>query len=140
MVAPNHLWTPNQPAQADFFNDWTHRYPAYAGGWGCGKSYVGSRKLVCAHIRNAFDKFHRYTGISSLIVAPTYGDAEAYIRPAIEDAMREAGLQFKWKPSYDEYLYLLPQLDAPNRPSMIRIRSARQPERITGFECGYIWC
>lgn len=129
--------TPNPGGQQAFVEDWQHRFAALEGGWGSGKTWAGARKLLTLHMWNAVGDDGRPTHIPSLAVAPTYPNAMDYVVPEIKDALDEAGLDWDWHTTALDFRLL--DLGTRRRPSLIMVRSAEQPKRITGWEVGAIW-
>jgi len=132
--------------QAAVASDWTHRFVAAQGGWMAGKTWVGARKLVSLHIYNAFDDLGEATYVPSVCVAPTYSNAMDFMVPELQDALRESGLAWRWRASgsiaqgrFSAPAFVLPDLGTAKNPSVILIRTAVQPERITGWQAGAGW-
>ncbi len=130
-------WTPNAGAQEAFANDWQHRFVALEGGWGSGKTWVGARKLVLAHVINALDKRKQPTGIVSAVGAPTYRSARDFDLPELEAALRESNIGYQWIAS--DHALLLPDFSSSRKRSRILIRTADRPELITGWQAPIIW-
>ncbi len=128
---------PYAGGQAEFAADWTHRFVALEGGWGSGKTWIGARKLLTLHLFNAFDAAGQATYVPSVAIAPTYANARDFVCPHLSDSLDEAGLDWTWRPSTQEFL--LNDLGTRRRPSRIMVRSADKPERITGWEVGAAW-
>ena len=133
--------------QNGFAQDWAHRFVALEGGWGGGKSFGGSRKLVKLHTYNAFDDTGAATFVPSAVIAPTYSNAMDYDVPALEAAFDEIGLSYQWKGNsstlgQSQYAgpgFVFPDLGTRKNPSAIIIRTADAPNRITGWEVGAAW-
>ena len=123
--------------QAGFLADWSHRYVAGESGWMGGKTWAGARKLLTVHIHNAFDCDGRATFVQSVIVGPTYQDILAYDYPHIEAGCEEAGLKCEYKPGIPGIV--IKGLGTRSKPSVILVRSAQQPDRISGWEVGAAW-
>lgn len=132
------LFSPHR-AQEAFLDDYDHRYCAFVGGWGAGKSYAGSRKLANQHAYNGFDDKGHPTYIKGLIVAPTYGLAQTINIPQMMDAFKAMGLSYRFVADPKRYLFELPDLGTKSRPSEILVRSADNPMMIAGFEVAHIW-
>lgn len=135
---------PGTPQQ-QFAEDWAHSFVSLEGGWGAGKTWVGARKLMSLHIHNAFDDDGRATYVPSAVVAPTYSNALDFDVPEIMDACREMGLAARYQSSgsvggqFSGPAFVLPDLGTKARPSVIIVRSADAPARITGWEVGAGW-
>lgn len=129
--------TPNEGGQEAFAEDWENQYVALEGGWGSGKTWAGARKLVTLHMWNAFDSEGRATFVASAAIAPTIASARDYMVPHLSDALDEAGLRWDWRMSAQEFI--VHDLGTSRRPSIIMVRSADKPERITGWEVGAAW-
>ncbi len=126
--------------------DWQHRFIGAQGGWMSGKTWVGARKLVTLHLYNAFDDFGEATFVPSVCVAPTYSNALDFDVPALQDALDEAGLTWQWRSSggiaqgrFAAPAFVLEDLGTRRFPSVILVRTAQQPRRITGWEAGAGW-
>lgn len=146
MDTENPVCTPNPGGQSQFADDWDNFIVALQGGWFSGKSFIGARKLVTLHEHNAFDLSGDPTFVASLVVAPTYPNAMDFCVPHIEDALDEIGLSYVWRSSgplpggrFNSPAIILPDLGTKDNPSVIIIRSADAPERITGFTVGAAW-
>ena len=124
--------------QNDFMHDWVHKYIALEGGWSGGKTWAGARKLVAAHIYNAFDINGEPTYINSACVAPTVGNFQDFDLPELMDALEEAGLTGIWKGPPDSSIHI-PELSSFKKKSRIICRTADVPERITGWQVGALW-
>lgn len=133
------LYTPNAGGQQAFMDDYTHRYCALAGGWYAGKTWAGARKLTDLHIFNAFDDEGRPTFVSSSVIAPTYQNARDFDMPELQKAFDEAGLSWTFNADPQRFHYVLHDLGTKAYPSLIRVRTADKPERITGWTDGSIW-
>src|SRR5690349_20909009 len=133
------FWSPNRGAQAEFMNDYTHRYCALAGGWFAGKTWAGARKLVDLHYENARDERGRPTGVKSAVIAPTYQLANDFDIPELRRALDEMGLPYEFVADPKRYCFVLPTLSTRKEPSEILIRTADAPERITGWTVGALW-
>jgi hypothetical protein len=130
---------PNAGSQRDFFTDFTNRYCAFVSGWRGGKSWAGARKTAILHCINAFTPDGRRTGCRGLIVSETYQLARTVNMPQFADALSEIGLKFHFIAAKDLYAFHVPELDAPQNPSYIFVRSAEHPEAIAGFDVGHLW-
>src|SRR6185437_3906851 len=133
------LYKPNEGGQQGFMDDYTHRYCALAGGWFARKTWAGARKLIDLHVFNAFDDEGVPTGIDSCVIAQTYQLAETINIPELRKALKEAGIRYKFVADKSRYWFELPQLNAPDDPSLIYVRTADAPDKITGFSVGAIW-
>lgn len=134
------LFTPNVGGQADFLDDYTHRYIALAGGWYAGKTWVGARKLVNLHLLNAVNpRTGRLTAVASLVVGPTYQALETINRPELEAVLNEVGAAWRFRGDKTKYWYELPDLGTRAKPSLIYLRTADAPRLITGFTVGSVW-
>ena len=142
--------TANPGGQAEFAADWTHRYVGLEGGWGSGKTWIGARKLLTLHLHNAYRRRGNCelctrcgdclgpTYCWSAIIAPSYRAAQDYDIPEMEKAFDEAGLEAYW--TGKDNGWILPQLSGGDKKeSMILVRTAEAPERITGWEVGALW-
>lgn len=133
------LFTPNPGAQQQFMDDYSHRYCAFVGGWGAGKSYAGSRKLANLHLFNAFDLNNRPTGVASLVVAPTYQLAQTVNIPQMRAAFDQMGLSHRFVADPKRYYFELPDLGTKDSPSLVYVRSADAAHMVAGFEVGAVW-
>ena len=133
------LYAPNEGGQQGFMDDYTHRYVALAGGWFAGKTWAGARKLIDLHIFNAFDDEGSPTGIASCVIAQTYQLAETINIPEMRKALDEAGIKFRFVADKTRYWFELPQLGTSRMPSLIYVRTADAPDKISGFSVGAIW-
>lgn len=139
LVENPDTFAPNPGGQAEFMDDWTHRYVALAGGWWAGKTWAGARKMLLGHLRNAYDDVGRPTSIASCVIAQTYQLAETINIPELRIAMNEAGIRFRFMADKTKYWFELPDLGGAKGPSLIYVRTADAPEKITGFTAGTIW-
>lgn len=114
----------NQAAQYDFLWDQAPGETLYQGGWGAGKSWAGSRKLVMLTMAS---------GTDSLAVAPTYGDLFRFVVPALRDACQHLSVPFIDKSSAQEMPGV--QIGAHWCHTM----TAEKPQRFAGFEVGQCW-
>jgi hypothetical protein len=138
----DELFRPTSPGQAAFLDDYAHRYVAYAGGWGAGKSWAGARKLANLHLYNAFEDLERGGGptyCASLIVSPTYQMAQTINIPQVRAAFDEMGLAHRFVADPKVYAFVLPDLGTATRPSYVFVRSADAADKIAGFEVGTVW-
>ena len=146
IVEPTGGPTPNVGGQSEFAANWHDFMVALEGGWMSGKTWAGARKLLSLHIHNAFSDDGEPTYIPSVIVAPTYANALDFDVPEMQDAIKDAGLHHVWKGAgpitggrYYGPALIIPELGTQNRPSLILIRTADVPERITGWQVGAAW-
>ncbi len=133
------LFDPNPGAQRAFMDDYAHRYCAFAGGWGAGKSFAGSRKTANLHAYNAFDDAGRPTYVASLVVAPTYQLAQTINIPQMRDAFDAMGLSHRFVADPKVYAFVVPDFGTKAKPSFIYVRSADAADKIAGFEVGAVW-
>lgn len=120
-------------------DDYATRYLALAGGWYAGKTWAGARKLIDLHVFNAFDDDGNPTGVDSCVIAQTYQLAQTINIPEIQKALEEAGIRFRFVCDLKKYWFELPDLAAPSNPSLIYVRTADAPDKITGFTVGALW-
>jgi len=113
----------NPGAQLDFCVD-ASPYPGMVSGFGGGKSWAGSAKLVAGHIA--------FPGTDSLAVAPTFPNARQIVIPALVERLTEAGIAHTVDRSHFE-------IRTPGLGSTILVHSGINAERITGFEVGRTW-
>src|ERR1700678_3894590 len=92
IVEDPDLFAPHPGGQAAFLGDYIHRYVAFAGGWGSGKSWAGARKLANLHVLNSFDEEGSPTCVKGLAIAPTYQLALDVNVPMLRGAFDEMGL------------------------------------------------
>lgn len=137
---------PNPGGQEAFASDWVNGIASAEGGWYSGKSYIGSRKLITLHLYNAFDGKGEATYVPHFVVAPTYANAMDFCVPHLQDACNEANLSYRWHGTgylpggrYAGPAIILPDLGTRSNPSVILIRTADVPKRITGFTAGGAW-
>jgi len=137
---------PNPGGQEGFAQDWEHFIVALEGGWYSGKTFIGARKLLTLHEYNAFDANGDVTYVPSLIVAPTYSNAMDFCVPHFQEACIEAGLSYEWKGSgyladgkFAAPAIIISDFGTSLRPSVVLVRSADVPKRITGFTVGAAW-
>ena len=133
------LFRPNEGGQKAFVDDYSHRYCALAGGWFAGKTWAGARKLVDLHLHNAFDANDQPTAVKSAVIAPTYQLANDFDLPELRRAFDEMNLSYRFIADPKRYCFQLPDLGTRKQPSVILIRTADAPERITGWTVGAIW-
>ena len=113
----------NQPAQHDFLWDLAPGESLFQAGLGSGKTWAGSRKLLMLHAINK---------CKGLAVAPTYGDLQRFVVPALIEALED----WKW-PYKDRTSAEVPAIIVGDHP--IFILSAEDPARFAGFEVGHLW-
>ena len=119
---------PNQEAQERFLKDFTSKECLYLAGFGGGKTWAGSRKLLLLHLMNK---------CQSLVVTPTFGDLFRIAVPAIQSALDEWKIPYKTYPGGSgERKY--PFIDVMGHP--ILLLSGDSPERLVGFQVGSAWC
>jgi hypothetical protein len=136
----------NVGGQGDFCDDWTHRYIALEGGWGSGKTWAGARKLVALHMHNARTRDGDATFVPSAVVAPSYPNAMDFDVPALQEACEDAGLSCRWvgqgsigRGKYAGPGLVLDDLGMRSNPSVILVRTAESPDKITGWQVGAYW-
>ncbi len=146
LLSDEQVVTPNPGGQQTFAEDWENFIVGLEGGWFSGKSFIGARKLTTLHLFNSFDKEGDPTYIPSACVAPTYSNAMDFCVPHLQDAIKESGLSFEWKNAgpiaegrFSGPGLVLPDLGIKERPSVILIRTADVPQRITGWTVGAAW-
>jgi hypothetical protein len=115
-------WYTNQPAQRDFFRDMAAGETCYAGGWGSGKTWAGSRKLL---------RLHQLNRCPGLAIAPTWGDVWRIVVPALVSACQSV----HWP--HRVVKGVAPCVMVGKFP--IWLLSGDAPERITGIEVGHAW-
>lgn len=125
--------------QSEFLADTWHRYCAYVGGWGAGKSYAGSRKTAKIHLHNAYDDAGKKTSVASLVVAPTYQLAKTINIPQMRSAFDAMNIPHQFIADQKIFAFLLPTLGTSSEPSFVYVRSADAAEAIAGFEVGCVW-
>ena len=131
---PGHINAPR------FFNDWTSEFCAFFGGWGSGKTWYGTRKLLLMHLLNGFDDARRKTLHHSAIVAPSYQLATTINIPEFMRACAEINLDVNFCGDSKKFWFEIPILSTKSESSKIYIRSADNPKMITGWEVGAILC
>lgn len=129
-MARRRRYQPRSEGQRDFLQNLTHRYVAFEAGWGSGKSFCGSRKLLYLHWLN-----NRHgQNVPQLAVAPTYGNARDFVVPALLDGCEELGWPVRWNGQNKDITFK----DGSYPPIMVR--TADDPSLITGFQVGAAWC
>ena len=132
------LVRPKSGGQGPFLNEWKRHFVGLEGGWGAGKTFCGAHKLLAAHVLNAFDlRSKRKLCVPSAVVGPTFRSLMDFDLPALERAAAAMGLRFRYRAG-DKTLYF-PTLSTPVEESLVLLRSADDPDRITGWEVGYAW-
>jgi hypothetical protein len=111
-------------AQYAFLHDCVSRCPAFAGGFGSGKTHAGLFKALDLSIANA--------GMPGLIVEPTYGHVTDILWPRLIDGVLEAR-KVPYRLNRNEHLLALPW------GSRIMFRTGETPEAIVGFEVAWAW-
>ena len=140
IIEDDTLAQPNPGGQSLFLNDYSHRFCAYIGGWGSGKSWAGARKLANLHVHNAFNLVTgKPTFTRGLMVSVTYALARVVNMPQLEAAFDEMGLRWKFIADPKRYCYEFEDLGTSRIPSELFVRSAERPDLIAGFEVGHIW-
>lgn len=145
-LLPQVTCTPNPGGQEKFATDFDNFIVGLEGGWFSGKSYIGARKLITLHLINAFDEEGLATFVPSMVVAPTYSNAMDFCVPHLQDALEENNIGWKWismgttlKGKYAGPLILIPEFGSASNPSVILVRTADTPKRITGVTIGAAW-
>ncbi len=123
--------------QDEFWHDWENGFLFAAGGWGSGKTHIGARKLMAAHVWNAFTVEGEATFVPSVAVGQTYGSMADIQLPQLKATCEEFNLSYVWKAGDSELI--LPDLGTKKNPSKIMFRSADKPASITGWEVGAAW-
>ncbi len=126
---------PRGPGQIAFCADWDNEYVAFEGGWGAGKTWAGSRKLVTLHLFNSFDEYGRPTNVPSVGVPPTYSNAHDFMIP---DLLETCDMM-KIPAIYLESKHNIVFRGRASTLAPIMIRTAERPDRITGWEVGAAW-
>lgn len=129
--------------QTEFMNDMRHRYVGFKAGWRSGKSVCGAQKLSEMHVWNAgFLPGQPFTptNVKSLIVAQTYQMIQRVNLPQIIDAFERIGLRTEPISDPKRSMIVIPELGTKRSPSEIYLCSAESPEKICGFEVGWVWC
>jgi len=116
------------------------------GGWFSGKTYIGARKLTALHMLNAIDIKGEITCIPSAVVAPSYSNILDFAVPAVEQALNEMNLSWRWlgvgsasKGQYSGPAIIVDDFGTHTRPSVIFFRTAENPRKITGWTVGAAW-
>ena len=145
---------PNEGGQMGFASDWENYMIALEGGWYSGKSFIGARKLLALHEYNAFapvvngkdSEEMEATFVPSVNIAPTYGNAMDFCVPHLQDACVEANISYKYHGHgalsggrYSGPALNLLDMGTKDKPSLILIRTADTPEKITGWSVGAAW-
>lgn len=117
----------NQQAQQDFLTDCMPGWTLASGGWGSGKSWVGSRKFLF---------LHRLNRCPGMLIAPTWGDLARVMAPYLVKACIELGFACKYWP-HGHGLEQFPHMVIFGE--IVYLFSGESPERITGVECGHGW-
>jgi hypothetical protein len=145
-IADKPACIPNEGGQADFVSDWENLHVALEGGWGSGKTWAGSRKLLSNHLYNAFDVEGNPTYVSSVFGAPTYSNAFDFGVPALQDGLDQMSVSWTFRGSgslpggkYAGPAIIIDDFGTKKNPSVILIRTGDAPDRITGFEVGGAW-
>lgn len=135
----------NPGGQDAFWRDHESRYIFLEGGWGSGKTFIGSRKLIDLHLYNAFDANGIATFVPGAIVGPTKTGIADFMLPEIQAAAAEIGLtaNYKFQIRHSGMLFRdvihIPELSTRSRLSVIYVRTAEKPELITGWQIGHGW-
>lgn len=141
--------TLNSRGQSSFMSDWKHRFVAFAGGWGAGKTWAGCEKLLALHCYNACREEVISVGgndvvsleptfVSSAIVGLTFRSLWDTVVPTMLMALKRCGLGYELKKSDKEIV--LTDFSRGMDLSLIYLRTAEDPERITGWEVGAFLC
>ena len=133
-LIPSVKFKPSQINARRFFNDWTSPFCAFFGGWGSGKTWTLTRKVLAMHIANAFDDDGRPTLFHSVILAPTYQLATTKNIPELKKAAYEFGIDARFIGDSKKYWFEFPDLSTKQEASKIYIRSADDPSKITAWE------
>jgi hypothetical protein len=124
---PGILVRGNQPEQQAFLCDCRTGHTLASGGFGSGKSWVGSRKFIA---------LHRYNGCAGMMLAPTWGDLARVMAPYLIRACMELGLGCHYWP-HGHGAEQFPHMTIFGQ--VIYLFSGDAPERITGVEVGHGW-
>jgi hypothetical protein len=129
---------PNEGAQQQFMDDYTHFFCAFAGGWYSGKTWAGGRKLADQHVFNALDD-GQPTYVRSLCVAQTFPLARTQNIPELQTAFDEMGLSYRFVADPKRYCFEMHDFGTKAHPSEILVRSAESPDTINAFTVGVAW-
>lgn len=105
-----------------------HKFRAFVGGYGSGKSYVGSMAL-CSHS-------WKYPKVNSGYFAPTYSQIRDIFFPTIEEVAFNMGLKVDIKEGNKEVHYF----SGRQFRSTTICRSMDKPGSIVGFKIGHALC
>jgi hypothetical protein len=75
------------PAQADFINDLEHRYVAFVGGYGAGKTKALTVKAMVLACHNP--------GFESALLSPTFGMANRILIPTLKETLDQANIPYE---------------------------------------------
>ena len=108
------------PAQRDFVTDESHRILGYIGGFGSGKSYALTRKLIWLGLLNPRQTL--------MACEPSFPMIRTVFIPAMDEALESLEIPFTFRASpQPEYV-----LDLPTGPVKILCQSAENYQRIRG--------
>jgi hypothetical protein len=145
VITDDYTVKPYPGGQEGFLGDWEHYLVGLEGGWFGGKSYIGAAKLIQLHISNAFDYDDEATFCTSLVCAPTFTDVMSYDAPHLYDHLDKAGIDYIFhsygpiRGRYSGPAIEIPDFGTRKNPSLILLRSAEKPQRITGFSVAAAW-
>ena len=117
--------------QRDFF-DCQDKFTLFAGGFGSGKSHVGSGKMCAALL-------FIYPGTDGLAVAPNYGDTQSILVPELLARFQELGVSAEFHQSTPQYIAFTATVNGESFQNKIHIRSAEATKSITGFSVSVAW-
>lgn len=132
-------FAPFPGGQTNFMCDTTHKYVALCGGFGAGKSVVGAQKLAESHVHNCGwipNIPFRPVPVRSLCIAQSYQMLQTVNVPQIVFAFETIGLECRPIMDPKKLMIVIPDL----ADSEILLRSADSPDKIAGFEVGFVWC
>lgn len=109
------------PHQEQFVLNRTHRFVAFVGGYGTGKSVaLCNRALMCAK---------RNPGCLGALMEPVFSMVETDLKPTWESILEDSGI--RWE--YESKSYLIYKLFFPGQlPSRVQLMSAENHSRLRG--------
>ena len=144
-IAIEDTATLNTNGQDLFVGDWDHEYVALEGGWGSGKTWAGVEKLLTLHCFNAVNEVERDgvvqfvpTFVPSAMIGLDFRSLWDTVIPNLENALERFGIEYEIKKSDKEII--IRNFSSGRRNSIIYLRTAEEPDRITGWEVGSFLC
>jgi hypothetical protein len=138
-------FAPCPGGQKEAWHDRSSSMVFVEGGWMGGKTWLGARMLMDAHLCNAIDEDGLPTGVPSVMVGASLSLMADTMIPHVEEAAKEMGTRVEYRSQIRvgerplRGVLLLPDISINGVLSYIICRTAERPDLITGWEVGAAW-